>query len=424
MSKVYNLFMMLRQKKDFAWLILGQIISLIFGFFVIKLITKIGSLQFGVYSLILTISALISAIFVGPSEQGFVRYFFSFKGIDNKKRILNVIYLFSIVIFALVLIITIIAFFFKVPINTNLIIVGTFIYLFTYSNFFISLFNLVKKRKLNTLIIILEKIFLTIILYVLNKYKLLEITTVLLSFCISILIGLALRISSFNKIFEYNFFSDIKSIGQREYIIYKYVFIFSIPLIVWGFAGWLSGNGDRWIIAHFTNLKTVGIYSLMMALSSYLIATPIGVVGQYFQPIIFENINSNIKIAQKYINEFLITCLAIIIFGTLFALFFGKITISFIATTFNEFWYFLPLFTISVGLFQIAQAYTIFGIIHEKPGIYLIPKILLGVVSSLFNIIGIYYFQIMGLAISLIISNLIYLFLILIANNKLLNNNK
>jgi O-antigen/teichoic acid export membrane protein len=421
MIKIYNLLKLFQQKKDFVWLILGQIISLIFGFFVIKLITKIGSAQFGVYSLILTISALISSIFVGPSEQGFVRYFFSFRGIENKKRILNVIYLFSIAVFTIILFFTILSFFLKININTNLLIVGVFIYLFTFSNFFISLFNLIKKRRLNTLIIILEKIILTILLYLLYNSNLLNITTVLLSICLSVLTGLILRINSFNKLFEYNFFQNIKLIGSREYVIYKYVFIFSIPLIVWGFAGWLSSNGDRWIIAHFTNLQTVGIYSLMMALSSYLIATPIGVVGQYFQPIIFENINTSNRISKKYINEFLLTCLVIIIIGTFFSIFFGKITISFISINFNAFWYFLPLFTISVGLFQIAQAYTIIGIIHEKPGIYLFSKILLGIISSILNIIGIYYFQIIGLAISLIISNLIYLLMILTVNNKLLN---
>lgn len=424
MYNLNKLISLIKQKKNFAWLILGQIISLIFGFLIIKLITKIGSSQYGIYSLILTISALISAIFVGPSEQGFVRYFFSFKGDDNKKRVLNVIYLFSSVVLCIILIFTLLSLYLKIVLDTNLIILGFFIFLFTFSNFFMSIFNLIQKRKLNTFIIIFEKILLTILLYFFQKTANLNINTVLVSFCISVFVGIFLRITFINKLFDYSFFRDIKKISNREYIIYKYVFIFSIPLIIWGFSGWLASNGDRWIIAHFTNLQTVGIYSLMMSLSSYLIATPIGVIGQYFQPIIFENINFNslnIK-SDKHINEFLRTCFLVIIIGILFSILFGKIVITYIAINFNSFWYFLPLFTLSIGLFQLAQAYTIYGIIYEKPRVYLLPKILLGIISLILNIIGIYYFQIIGLTISIILSNFFYLIMIWSVNKKLIYN--
>ena len=73
------------KRSEFLWLILGQIISILFSIVIIKIITKMGTSDFGIYSLILTISALVSAILVGPSEQGFVRYFFSFNNVSNTK---------------------------------------------------------------------------------------------------------------------------------------------------------------------------------------------------------------------------------------------------------------------------------------------------------------------------------------------------
>jgi O-antigen/teichoic acid export membrane protein len=408
------------KNSEFLWLMGGQLLSILFSIVIIKIVTKIGTGEFGIYSLILTISALVSALLVGPSEQGFVRYFFNFDGIDNKKRFINVIYIFFVATVVLIFLIAVIINLFKIDIGPNVLITAIFIVLFTFSSFFASLFNLIRKRKLNTIIIILEKLVSTSLLYALFFNNILNISNVLLVLSFSIIVGLLLRINSFNSVFNYKFFRDIKTISWREYIIYKKVFMFSIPLVIWGLAGWLESSSDRWVIAHFSNLDTVGIYSLMITLSSYLIATPLGVVGQYFQPIIFEQINTkgNGLEEKKVLNHFFYSCIFLVVFGVLFSLLFGKILLSFIAVNFTAFWYFLPFFSLSIGLFQLAQSYTIFGMIHEKPRVYLIPKIILGVVSLLLNIIGVYYLQIIGLTISMITASTIYLVMVLLINRQ------
>ncbi len=408
------------KNSEFLWLILGQIVSIIFSVFIIKIITKMGTSDFGVYSLILTISALVSAIFVGPSEQGFVRYFFNFNGVVSRKKFLNVIYLFFILTFGIIIFISVLFYLFKTMEEPNFLLTGTFIVFFSFSSFFASLFNLIRKRKFNTILILIEKIISTALLYSLKVYDTLNITNVLIVLTFSILISLVIRISYFNSVLDYKIFRDLKLLNWREYIMYKKVFIFSIPLIIWGLSGWLQSSSDRWVIAHFSNLNTVGIYSLMMTLSSYLIATPIGVVGQYFQPIIFEQINTVnfYKNSKKAINNFIYSCVFLVIFGVVFSLLFGKIILAFIAADFTVFWYFLPLFSLSIGLFQIAQSYTIFGMIHEMPKIYLIPKISIGIISLLLNIIGVYYLQIIGLTISMILTSCIYLLMVVMTNRK------
>lgn len=408
------------KNSEFLWLILGQIVSIIFSVFIIKIITKMGTSDFGVYSLILTISALVSAIFVGPSEQGFVRYFFNFNGVVSRKKFLNVIYLFFILTFGIIIFISVLFYLFKTMEEPNFLLTGIFIVFFSFSSFFASLFNLIRKRKFNTILILIEKIISTALLYSLKVYDTLNITNVLIVLTFSILISLVIRISYFNSVLDYKIFRDLKLLNWREYVMYKKVFIFSIPLIIWGLSGWLQSSSDRWVIAHFSNLNTVGIYSLMMTLSSYLIATPIGVVGQYFQPIIFEQINSVnfYKNSKTAINNFIYSCVFLVIFGVVFSLLFGKIILAFIAVDFTVFWYFLPLFSLSIGLFQIAQSYTIFGMIHEMPKIYLIPKISIGIISLLLNIIGVYYLQIIGLTISMILTSCIYLLMVVMTNRK------
>jgi len=418
--KLRNLEISFSKNSEFLWLMGGQLVSILFSIVIIKIITKIGTSDFGIYSLILTISALVSALLVGPSEQGFVRYFFSFEGLENKRRFINVIYLFFILTVILIALIAILMSLFKIIVEPNVLLTAVFIVFFTFSSFFASLFNLIRKRKLNTIIIVLEKLVSTALLYTLMFNKILNITNVLLVLSFSIIVGLVMRISYFNSVFNYRIWRDLKSISWREYLIYKKVFVFSIPLVIWGLAGWLESSSDRWVIAHFSNLDTVGIYSLMITLSSYLIATPLGVVGQYFQPIIFEQINRldlNSK-SNKVLNNFFRSCIFLVAFGVLFSLLFGKLLLSFIAINFATFWYFLPFFSLSIGLFQLAQAYTIFGMIYEKPRVYLIPKIILGVVSLLLNIAGVYYLQIIGLTISMILASSIYLIMVLMINRK------
>jgi O-antigen/teichoic acid export membrane protein len=418
--KLGNLEISFSKNSEFLWLMGGQLVSILFSIVIIKIITKIGTSDFGIYSLILTISALVSALLVGPSEQGFVRYFFSFERLEDKKRFINVIYLFFVLTVILIALIAILINLFKIIVEPNVLLTAVFIVFFSFSSFFSSLFNLIRKRKLNTIIILLEKLVSTALLYMLMFNKILNITNVLLALSFSIILGLVMRISYFNSVFNYRIWRDLKSISWREYLIYKKVFVFSIPLVIWGLAGWLESSSDRWVIAHFSNLETVGIYSLMITLSSYLIATPLGVVGQYFQPIIFEQINSldlNSN-SNKILNNFFRSCIFLVAFGVLFSLLFGKLVLSFIAVNFATFWYFLPFFSLSIGLFQLAQAYTIFGMIHEKPRVYLIPKIILGVVSLLLNIAGVYYLQIIGLTISMILASSIYLIMVLMINRK------
>jgi O-antigen/teichoic acid export membrane protein len=408
---------------EFLWLMTGQIVSILFSFVVIKLITKIGTSEFGVYSLILTICGLVSAILIGPSEQGFVRYFFNFEGAENKKRFLNVIYLFFISTISLLSIISIWFYFIKLLSNPNILLIGLFVIFFTFSSFFSSIFNLIRKRKLNTILIVLEKAISAVLLYSLKIYEVLNITNVLIVLIVSIVVSLFLRINFLNSKFDYKLFRDLKIVGLREYVIYKKIFLFSIPFIIWGLSGWLQSSSDRWVIAHYSNMHTVGIYSLMMTLSSYLIATPIGVVGQYFQPIIFEKIGDKSK-TKNEIKKYILTCVILVLFGVAISLLLGKVVLSFIAISFTSFWYFLPFFSLSVGLFQIAQCYTVYGVVSESPKIYLLPKILIGVISLLLNILGVYFFQIIGLTISMIITSTIYLLMIMVANKKQLLKNE
>ncbi|MEO8886363.1 MAG: lipopolysaccharide biosynthesis protein [Mucilaginibacter sp.] len=62
---------------------------------------------------------------------------------------------------------------------------------------------------------------------------------------------------------------------------------FSIPLIPASFLGWITTYGDRFIIERFVNLRSLGIYSILLTLSS-LIEMIYLALGAALQPFIFD----------------------------------------------------------------------------------------------------------------------------------------
>ena len=63
MKEPGNIFQIIKSKinydsaSEMGWVILGQTVNVLLGFLIIKLISKIGPGQYGVYALVLTIPA-------------------------------------------------------------------------------------------------------------------------------------------------------------------------------------------------------------------------------------------------------------------------------------------------------------------------------------------------------------------------------
>ncbi|MGE5795674.1 MAG: hypothetical protein ACM34N_02755 [Ignavibacteria bacterium] len=61
---------------ELFWFTGGQIVILVLSFFTVKIISRIGTGEYGIYSLIITLSFLLSAVYYGPIQQGFTRFFY------------------------------------------------------------------------------------------------------------------------------------------------------------------------------------------------------------------------------------------------------------------------------------------------------------------------------------------------------------
>ncbi len=417
------------KSEELLWIIFGQLGSLILGFGVIKLLTKMSPGEFGLYSLILTISALVSAILFGPAEQGFLRYYFEFK----KKGLLETFFqqILKFILFATIflLVLTIPA---SIFLKDKLQIVAEkrdylfyflttfFVVLTSASTISSSFLNLFRERKINAKYQILERaISLTLLILIVYTFGI-DLFKVILSLCITLIIVLLFKFKTLKNYIVPNHTTvspdELKVLNGR-------LLFFCLPFVVWGITGWLQNSSDKWIISSNLSLAEVGVFALLSTVSNYLIAMPIGLFTQFISPIMLSksiegNGDQDQKTASRIFKQSIVFCSVYVLFISTTSIYWADLILKLISNS----QYILPqkyllgLLCLGGGIFQIAQILTVKGIIHDKPSIYLIPKILSGCIAVILNIILIKHNQILGIAIAMCITSICYLFLVLIVN--------
>lgn len=408
----------------------GQLISIGLGFISMKLLSSMGTKEFGIYSLVLTIAAFVSAILYGPVEQGFIRFYYDYSIKGKAGTYIRLFYKFLLIAGFLCSIITVLAIFINSFMNTSvkpfgILIMGLYVILFTSSNIYNSLLNVLRKRKTNTLIQIAEKSLIISFLFFISLSTKITATTGLSAILIALIIIITLKTKVLNTYVPNDTVTDKYELKKTRKELTRVMAAFSLPFAIWGMTGWLQSNSERWIIAQYLATADVGIFSLMAVLANYLVAIPGGIISQFAQPIIYEKISSKndlLKKAEGYkvFKYFIYILIGIVIFSTLFSTLFGRQMILMVSN--KEFitnWQILPILCFGLGLFMIGQALTTEGIIQNVPKVYLFPKIVTGIFAVLSNIFFIVQLGIFGIALSICLTSFFYLLLIIFINNKI-----
>jgi O-antigen/teichoic acid export membrane protein len=415
---------------EIGWLVVGQGITIILGFVSMKLLTAMGTKEFGKYSLVLTIAAFVSAVLYGPAEQGFVRFYYIFSNKGKAGTYVGLFYKFLIAMGVSSLLITLLA----IPINGllntteksfGILIIGLYIIFSCSSNLYNSMLNLLRKRKANTILQVTERILTIGFLFLLSYNTKLTATNSLFAILLVLIILVALKMKVLNTYIPKDI-SDGKNddATERQEII-KMIVTFSIPFAIWGVTGWMQSNSERWAIAKYLSTADVGIFSIMAILSNYLVAMPSNIISQFMQPIIYENIAavddlSKQEKGKKVLKYLVVIITAVAVFSTFFSAIFGRYLILLVSNKeFVSYWFILPILCVGIGIFNIAQALINVGVIRNMPKIYLFPKIITGVFALLSNLYFISRLGIVGIAISICITSSFYLVLILFINKKL-----
>ncbi len=413
---------------EMGWVFFGQSINVVLGFLIIKLISKIGPEQYGVYALILTIAAVLG-LFYGSFLQGFLRYYYHYEALNRRDNVVKLMFDFiklTLLIFIpLSIVISVLFPLFDNNYSTAFFLgAGFFVVTSKLSEFFNSILNLIRRRKENALLQASERILMIAALLIFLKVQNLVLLDILFAFSFISFTLAYTKISMFRKYIRMN--NKEESVQGNQKDIIKTVMAYISPFLIWGIAGWFQLNGEKWIINGVLTVTDVGIYAIMMAIVNALVVIPNNIITEFATPIIFKQFadmsnKENIITGYSYIKINMLIILLVTIIATLLTFLWGKEIINLISSeNYAVYWYILPVLVLGTGLFYTGQAQTLLGLGLSQPQKYIIPKIIIGVGSLGINFLFISAFGIEGIAYSILLIGLLYVLYITLVNRRIL----
>lgn len=390
---------------------IGNAIQSFAGFLFLPLFTKYYSTEeFGIYSLILTISSIANAIFFLGASSALTRYYYEEDSIKHQKSVVTNSFILGLIGSILLLLFGLgFSSYFSFLISGNLKF-ESHILLIIFSTAFNILinFNLVvlrlDEKKTHYLFCSLGVFFVNIIILYLTLIIFgLKIFAPLVSAFVANFVFFIASVYFVRTKIDFKLFN-------REYLI-QY-FKFGIIIIGIGILFSILDSEDRFILKGFSSLKDVGIYSFGLRLSSIInvfFILPAGLVWSVYRMQFYKDPTFN-DLTAKIFTYFFNVGLAIIFFSELF--------IYHIASIFNinsnyiDSFKLMPVLMLAVLLYG-CTTYLEFGLIIKNKLYYYLFFYCLGLVFFwMISNMLVPYFGVTGIAYSKVIVFALILFVL------------
>ncbi len=417
---------------EMSWVFIGQFTTVVLSFVIVKILSNMGAAQYGIYTLVITVTAFFGLLFYGPVLQGFLRFYYHYLEKSLSNIFVKLIYRVLLISGIILILLAVVFYQFSPLFNFSLssfffLITGIYVVTFKVDEFFNSVLNLVRKRKENSIIQGIEKAAIIVYLVLLKHFDLLELKNVFIALVFNTILFAFIKIKFFERFLPEEPAHDKAFIKDAHKEMGTKLFRYVLPFLIWGLSGWLQLNGEKWIINGLLSTADVGIYAIMLAIVNALIIIPNNIISEFATPIIFKqysdlNNAENVRMGYHYIRINMLMIFAISVFSTLVTYFFGKELISLVSNkSYTVYWYLLPLICFGTGMFFTGQAHTVLGMALNLPNKYLAPKILIGVVSVLLNVFLIKNLGINGVAYTVLIAGIIYLIHVAFINKRIIS---
>ena len=399
-----------RHASDLSWLVIGQAGALVLGIVSIKLLTSMGTAAYGRYALALTVAALLSALAFGPAEQGFLRFYYPAAERGSSRTYLGVLYRCILLGAAAIGVVTGLAASWAwtgpgADFALTVAAGGVFAAVSAGSTPLAAMLNLLGRRRLNATLQVLERAAVVLALWLLARGGRLSVTTALLAGAAGVVVVAVVRTLSVNRAVPADEPMDAAARRAARCDAVRSVASFGAPFAIWGLAGWLQSNSERWIIGTVLSTSDVGVYAMMLTIANVLIAYPYGVMAQLFTPAAYRRLHdledaARVDEGLRLIRVFGFGMVALTGVAATATLLFGRLAISWLSSpAFAAFWYLLPVVCVGTGLFYVGQALSLVGASLNAPRIYLAPKILAGLLAVGFNTVAAWAFGLSGIAV-------------------------
>lgn len=416
--------------KESAWVVGGQVISLIGSLVLVKLLTtELNPEQFGLLALSLTAVGLINQLAMNSFGASIGRFYPVALAQNNlpqyTKAALNILFYAGISSIAIGLAIPIIL------VNLNHSDWGWLIFLgFLFAT--LSLFNFsanniqnaARNRKnvaINTLLEVWLKIFFSFFIIKIlgaNPYA------VLIGYCIAISIVLCFQAFSLNKLlFSKIKLSNFDKCGQtlstetkiRQTFFWKQnIWQYAWPFAAWGSFTWAQQVSDLWSLKIFTSIHDVGLYSVAFQLGFAPIVLLNSVIQLFLGPILNQwvGLDKQANTLNYVHNVTWYTTFASLIFTLLAFIFFSSfhewLFSWLVASEFRSASIYLAWMALAGGLFSAGQILSLKLMSLFNTRNMLNVKICTSLLGLLLNIFGAWYFGVHGIIASVVIFSFVY----------------
>ncbi|MCT7568957.1 MATE family efflux transporter [Aliarcobacter butzleri] len=358
--------------KDIYYTILTQVVQMGGGLLVFKILTsKLSSLDFGIYALILSFSAIIFTFPFTAIQQALIKY----TSVLSQKRAIDIyktIFILDIVFFAIYIFLTIILF------SINLININSVGYVVVMAYIFSEVLKINNYMFLNSLrnrkkyfYSIFIEFFLKILLLSALSNSTKEV------FIIFVIVNtLAIIYSKPNNL-------DLNLPNKIQFFYWsKMIYVFATPLAIWGIFGWMRDMSNRWIIEYYLTLNDVALFAVINSLIVILPGALQAFLGMFFMPILYKKEKKQRGSIRKFNKNVIIIGFLIIFFGTIFIELTSEYIIILLSDIkyINGAWMLAPMF-FAFSLFSLSMSTTAEIFAHNKTKLLLIPNIISGIIS-------------------------------------------
>ena len=174
---------------------------------------------------------------------------------------------------------------------------------------------------------------------------------------------------------------------KRTSDIGREILKFAWPFFIWGLFSWVHQYCDRWALQIFYGENTVGVFSAVTQLSIYPLIFLSAFLSSFFMPIAYDragDLNSSESMASA--NRVILYMIGIYALATsalivVFGLFHASLLTVFSNVRYTKLSYLLPGLTGAWALFYLGQMLSGFGMIANKPHLYILPICVSGVLA-------------------------------------------
>jgi O-antigen/teichoic acid export membrane protein len=213
--------------------------------------------------------------------------------------------------------------------------------------------------------------------------------------------------------------------GSRQRETAREFFAYAVPFMVFAGFSVVSTYADRWVIQGLFGAQEVGIYAAVYQIANAPVSIFFAMQNQFMVPIVYERAGAMTSATQA-VSSFQALRM-MVVFSTVVVLLMVGFTSLFseplmrllTSRAFSAYHHMLWVTTLGLGIYNVAQVFSMKGLYYNTPQIYFWPKAAQAISFLLSAFVLAKSFGIIGIPMALCASSLVYGVVILLVNRRI-----